>query len=532
MHPGGDIVQVFWLGEMSMKTHLIASRLSVVCILLCCTAVTANAQISQDQDPLAAMQQVIDQQQAELNTQSEQLKSQQHTMESQQQRLESQQQRLDQQQKTLESMQSQLKALVLEKTSDSEGAAQTDESIMATPVAKVEASDSSSVKVSYGQGDEASRGFIMHDKWFDLDRFPTDIDDDKGIFILAPDGKKQLRVYGSLRARAYWDNQEQNDPWVIDMANTPASKDPNDDWSYAFNAKESRIGIDMDVKDTVALRMEFDWRGSSEKLRIRQMFLRTKHWVFGQNWTTFNTINYLPLSLDYHSTGAAVGIRTTQIKYQSAFGNWKYSVALEDNSPKVNAPDALNANDNNRVPNFGGNIDYSGDWGQARLAVLLAPNRVRSDAGHHSDFGGGVQAGFRWNINESNVLKGHALYVEGQNSMIADYTGQNLDVIYDPGKNEFRNLKSYGGQIGLEHHWRPTLSTTIGGGLTNIDEQGFQPDDAYDKGYKGLLNLIWKPKGKLDGFLMGAEYVYVNRENKDGSDNDFHRVNFVIFYDW
>jgi len=42
--------------------------------------------------------------------------------------------------------------------------------------------------------------------------------------------------------------------------------------------------------------MEFDFRGTSDELRRRQMFLRTKHWVIGKNWTAFNTVPYLPLS--------------------------------------------------------------------------------------------------------------------------------------------------------------------------------------------------------------------------------------------
>ena len=67
-----------------------------------------------------------------------------------------------------------------------------------------------------------------------------------------------MRIYGSLRARAYWDNQDLRDPWVIDMANTPAAKDSNDDWSYDFETKETRLGIDVDVKDTVGIRTEFD----------------------------------------------------------------------------------------------------------------------------------------------------------------------------------------------------------------------------------------------------------------------------------
>ena len=96
------------------------------------------------------------------------------------------------------------------------------------------------------------------------------------------------------------------------------------------------------------------------------------------------------------------------------------------------------------------------------------------------------------------MLKGHAVYVEGQNSLIADYAKQNQDMIYDPDKDEFSNVESVGGQIALEHYWRPGVEYEHRCvGFVDVDEQDFEPDDAFDKAKKGLVNLIWRPRWQV-----------------------------------
>jgi len=79
------------------KLNKNAKRQLAVCILLCCAPIAVYAVGPDEQDKLAAMQAVIDQQQNEINQQK--------------QALETQQQKLADQQKMLESLQSQLNTL-------------------------------------------------------------------------------------------------------------------------------------------------------------------------------------------------------------------------------------------------------------------------------------------------------------------------------------------------------------------------------------------------------------------------------------
>ena len=51
-----------------------------------------------------------------------------------------------------------------------------------------------------------------------------------------------------------------------------------------------------------------------------------------------NTIDFLPLALDYHAAGGQIGARNDQIKYMNGFGEWTYHISLEDYKPNIGAP--------------------------------------------------------------------------------------------------------------------------------------------------------------------------------------------------
>jgi len=93
------------------KLNKNAKRQLAVCILLCCAPIAVYAVGPDEQDKLAAMQAVIDQQQREISQQQSENKQQRSEINQQKQALETQQQKLADQQKMLESLQSQLNTL-------------------------------------------------------------------------------------------------------------------------------------------------------------------------------------------------------------------------------------------------------------------------------------------------------------------------------------------------------------------------------------------------------------------------------------
>ena len=179
--------------------------LTLCLICICFQAVTA------DQDQVQKLQRVIDSQQKQLDVQQGELKAQRE--------------RLDLQSDLLEQMQKQLQVLA------------------GKP--KVEAADLSIVQTS-----------------------PTPAEN-KGIFIVSDDGKKVFRLYGSVRARATWEDRDNVEPWNLDMATVFTGEDDVRAPKVIFSSNESRIGLDYSIRNLLSMRGEFRLAGLVAPNRVQ-----------------------------------------------------------------------------------------------------------------------------------------------------------------------------------------------------------------------------------------------------------------------
>jgi hypothetical protein len=371
----------------------------------------------------------------------------------------------------------------------------------------------------------------MNYQWTKLDEFPTDIAGHRGVFITSADGNKMLRLYGSLRSRAIWDDRDVSIPWTLDFSEIPTGSADRSDHNLRFDTKESRFGADVNVRDLLSLRAEFDFKGTGDdELRVRQMYMRTRHWVVGKNWPVMNALHFQPLTLDYHSVGGAIGERTNQIRYMNGFDKWSYRISLEDRKQKIVAPDALEASARRDFPNLAASLSHIADWGEVRVSGMLVPNKVRYDGGTQSDLGWGLLFGTRLVINDSNVLKAYAQRINGLGSLNAEFN--DYDMVYDPNTGSFDNLATTGAGLAIEHSWTPSLSTSLSGGYIDIDLKRFQDDLSLSEGYAGSVNLIWRPKDRLDGFLLGVEWERAVRTNNDDTTSHANRISFATYYDF
>jgi hypothetical protein len=396
---------------------------------------------------------------------------------------------------------------------------------------------------------EPDSGLVMIDpssKYFDrgkddrfahkhpLDGFPTDVRRDRGLFVMSEDRSKGLRLYGSVRMLMVYDDRENFHAFDLNIPQVPTGEADSSDTNTEWNTEETRLGLDVKVAAAggISMKMEFDRKGTNEKLRSRHAYMRTDNWLVGKNWSAFNSLPYLPLAVDGHSTGAAAGPRPDQIKYLNNVGDFRYELALENFQPDINAPATIEVDSRNVYPNFAGNLTYERSWGLVRIAGMAVPNRVRDDSGSQEELGYAWQLGTRYNLGDRHRIKAHVLGTSGAATYMADFTIDGFDMIYDPRSHTFKNINLKGGAIALEHNWTPVISTTVGGSYMDIDNRSFEEDLAFDNGYKALVNLFYKPKGVLDGLVIGAEVETAGRTNKDDTKSDTVRFSLLTYYDF
>ena len=75
--------------------------------------------------------------------------------------------------------------------------------------------------------------------------------------------------------------------------------------------------------------------------------------------------------------------------------------------------------------------------------------------------------------------------------------------------------------------WNPRWSTSLGASQTIQDNTDGQEVDAFNTGTYTFINLVYYPHSQLS---YGMEFLWGERENKNGDNNDDYRLNFAAKY--
>ena len=225
---------------------------------------------------------------------------------------------------------------------------------------------------------------IHHDLAGSSETHPQDIPDEAGLFIYSHDGRNALRIFGSFRMLSVLDDTQSFHPYDLVPPKIPTGGDDFYNLNSSWTIKMSRFGMDALVgrrnhlfSSALLIRMEVDWKGDAEQFRIRHFFLRSKHWLIGQSWSTLNNLSFLPLSVDGRLTGAGLGMRTPQVRYYNSRQSWDYQVSLEHRATTLTKPVSLNAFSQVVIPDLAGRVSHRTDRSEVAVAGILRPNRLQ-----------------------------------------------------------------------------------------------------------------------------------------------------------
>lgn len=370
---------------------------------------------------------------------------------------------------------------------------------------------------------------------------PLDIPDDTGLFIFSADGEKALRIYGSLRLRMVYDSNQTFHAFDLNIPDVPTGEDDFSDPNSTWTVFGSRLGMDVylptGVEKGVMGRLEVDWKGTDEKFRIRHLFVRGPSWLLGKSWTSVTNLHFLPKTVDGHYTGAGIGTRPPQIRYGSSAmdDRVKYQVSAEYQVPTLIKPDEVEAEAELLWPAIAGRVEYEHKRLLVGLGGVVRQNQVQftgDEKKSQEELGYGAMFGALLNVTGRDRIKLSFNRMVGTAGYYADWSYQDIDLIYDPATDEFENTRAWGGLLGYEHDWSPSWSSTVSGGYIEVDNKSFQDDLAFSSGAKGLVSLWFTPVRKFQGVNVGAEVEYAQRKNKDSSENSTTRASILMYYDF
>ncbi len=289
-----------------------------------------------------------------------------------------------------------------------------------------------------------------------------------------------------------------------------------------MHAKQTRLWLrtttPLEGGESLGTYVEIDFQNSSQgnetisnsfAPRLRQAYLTYGRWLLGQTWSTFQNVAALPETVDFIGpTESTVFIRQPMIRY-SVGG---LQLALENPETRV-AGDGTT--DDNRIPDLVARYGFKLS-GVDLVAAALLRNLESQDSGEggvdDATLGSGLSLSGKLALGRDDLK-----FMVTAGSGLGRYLGVlgNLDAVATE-SGEIDAIDAFAAYVGYRHFWSDSWRSTLVYGM-------FDGDGDIDSASSIHLNLMHSPVQNLS---LGVELIHAERENADGAEGEFQRLQF------
>jgi len=360
-------------------------------------------------------------------------------------------------------------------------------------------------------------------------------DDFKGS-IPIPDSDAAIKVGGFVKMSGAYtlDPLGSDDRFVVGLIPVGDSNSDFDDSEVKVSARQSRLGIEIrDLTSYGPLRafVEGDFAGIGDTYRLRHAFGQFRHILAGKTWSTMVDNRATPEEIDFEGINGRIQVRQTQLRYFPKFGrDLDLLIGLEDPAPDVAGGQGVS-----QYPDLVASVrrNWSDRW-HVKTSLLLRQIEAKWDLDSSvadSTFGWGLsvsgKVGLGISDERDNILF-QLNYGDGIGRYINDLQevgGQ--DAEFDLLTGELETLRVFSGYVAYQHWWRESLRSTLTYSWVDVENLDFQDDSAYARTDRAIINLLWSPVTRVD---VGAEFLWGQRENKDGADGTARQLQIGAKY--
>ncbi|QCO21431.1 DcaP-like protein [Acinetobacter cumulans] len=343
----------------------------------------------------------------------------------------------------------------------------------------------------------------------------------------------EVNLYGFVRGDANYIIEGADN----DFGGVNSSKNDVSD-KLRSTAKTTRLGLDFNTPvgdgNKVGGKLEVDFAGTNDALRIRHAYLTYNSWLFGQTTSNFLS-SHAPEMIDFSTNIGGGTTRVPQVRYNVKLApQTQLFVAAEKGDSKYPSYDKdgklVDTATKYSAPNLTAKITqgFAEGKGTASARALVENYKSADD----SAVAWGVAAGASYAVNEQLKLTGDVSYSQGNSNYLY---GANSAYIVD-GKNIEQN-EFTAVQVGATYKFNEKLRSTLGYGIILADD-----DTKYAKTLKAAsdvsanankelqqawLNIIYSPVKPIE---LGLEYVDGKRETFAGKTFNDDRVGLMAKY--
>lgn len=315
-----------------------------------------------------------------------------------------------------------------------------------------------------------------------------------------------VNLYGFVRADAEY--QFKGGDGIFNRINKVDNSPANEDRFYS-TATVTRIGLDFTAPVTdakVGGKVEIDFRGAGDTVRIRHAYLNYNNWLVGQTTSSFLSGETQAEILDFNGALGIGTFRTPMVRYSDKIdANTQYFVGLEQGRA------------DNRFPALAGKLSHklADGSGVVTARALIQEVRARGEGITPTDaayddtkFGWGVGLGANYKLSPQLLLNADYSHVKGDNKYIL-YTDTSYST--NTAKDNIDLTEFNAVSVGATYKFNPKLRSTLGYGAIFYDDA---PQLQNDKVQQGWLNVMYNPTKPV---TFGAEYIYGERELGNGT---------------
>lgn len=314
---------------------------------------------------------------------------------------------------------------------------------------------------------------------------------------------------------------------------------PGESADFDSHVKQTRLifGTDTDLPDgrAIASRAEFDLYGSSlgdERatntygVLLRQAYVQSGRWLFGQTWSTFQDVAALPESTDYIGpTDGTVFVRQPMVRYTAG----AFSIALENPETTLTpfGGGTRISSDDNNVPDIAAAYTFKLGNGYIRTAALARQLRYQTTgAGRIEDtlYAGGLSVAGKMSFGPHDL---RFMVTAGEG--IGRYVGVNFN--NDAVLTASGNLDAISGWAAFaawRQAWTGALRSTFMLSMSRYDNDIALTGAAANKASTSwAVNLFYTPMPKID---LGLELRHAEREIESGAEGSLQRLHAIAKY--
>lgn len=353
-------------------------------------------------------------------------------------------------------------------------------------------------------------------------------------FSLKSKGGAEVNLYGFVRGDANYIVEGADNDFNSVHTSTGAAKD-----KLRATPKTTRLGLDFSspVGDRkVGGKVEVDFAGSNDALRIRHAYLTLDNWLLGQTTSNFLS-NHAPEMIDFGTNVGGGTTRIPQVRYSHKLAPaTQLLVSAEEGNSSAQA---LKLNDDDELATAGSDVTYRLPVLTAKLTQGFAEGKgaasARALVEHYKAESGddktgwGVAAGVNYQVAEPLKVSADVSYVQGNSNYLY---GSNSAFYVNPENGDIEQNEFTAFQVGATYKFAPNLRSTLGYGAIFADDgtdYAALNRSANEEVYQAWLNFIYSPVKPVD---LGIEYINGERETFAGNKFKDNRFGLMARYNF